>query len=207
MTMGIVRRDRGRQPGPRATRAVILAAIATVVGGGSVAAVEVTLHVAGGEPVREGGAEPVRNGRPHDLLGEGTAAFDNTLGVRSLAGFADTYAALLCTGGDVPRNADATRCRIHLDGAGDQVRRLSRPGLEDAEMDARRRSAGLLLDVDDAPAGASIRPARILGFDPAAYALAPGVPAFGIGAAKTRRRRPSTRVNRYSASYEEKPPE
>ncbi|WP_298962155.1 hypothetical protein [uncultured Methylobacterium sp.] len=215
--MCIVRRDRGRQPGPRATRAVILAAIATVVGGGSVAAVEVrslgearkaATTVEGSRAFSEqimGTAVPDRFGT---TLPDGLAAGDverllrpagdtlplNTLGVRSLAGFADTYAALLCTGGDVPRNADATRCEKETGGAPPRVHLgilKARPGeaphliAGPIEMDAAIvwRGAGLDSapdDVDDAPAGASIRPARILGFDPAAYALAPGVPAFGV---------------------------
>lgn len=118
----------------------------------------------------------------------------NTVGVKSLAGFPDTYAALLCTGGDIPHDANDTRCQsfssttavsVHLGvlhfRAGEPPKMLAGP--LDMDGAVSWRDTGLNSapdDVEDAPGDSRIKPSEIVGFDPAAYVLTPGQPTFGI---------------------------
>jgi hypothetical protein len=118
----------------------------------------------------------------------------NTVGVKSLSGFPHTYAALLCTGGDIPHDANDTRCQsfssttsvsVHLGilrfHAGEPPKMLVGP--LDMDGAVSWRNTGLNSapdDAEDAPGDGRIKPSEIVGFDPAAYVLTPDQPTFGI---------------------------
>jgi hypothetical protein len=117
----------------------------------------------------------------------------NAVGVRALPGEAGLYAAVLCTGGDVPVKPDDPACTAYsgdaalasltlhvgllrmLPGAAPAL--AARPVTVDSRVDWSRTD---LPDAPEAADGAPIPASEFSGFDLAPYVIAPGVRAFGL---------------------------
>ena len=130
------------------------------------------------------------------VLPPGNAAPLNAVGVKPVPGEAGLFAAIVCTGGDVPAGPDDARCSAYSGDAAVQSLKVyagllrmtpgTAPALAVRPVAVNTMADWRNTDLPDAPdalqdaSGDSIPATSFSGFDLAPYVIAPGVRAFGL---------------------------